>query len=113
LVYRGKTYAVAEAYERGLVDEIADPAMLVSRAIEVASQLGSEPSARFRITKQQLRQPTIDRMERYAEQTQDDVIAAWKDPESLESIRRYLTGLRRDESRRADAEQSAANEAEH
>ena len=94
LVYRGKTYAVAESYERGLVDEIVTPDALLKKAIEVASQLGSEPSARFRITKRQLRQPTLDRMERYAKETQDEVIAAWKDPASLESIRNYLAGMR-------------------
>ena len=94
LVYRGKTYEVAEAYERGLVDEIVDPKALLENAIQVAQQLGSEPSARFRITKRQLRQPTIDRMERYARETHDEVIAAWKDPVSLESIKEYLASVR-------------------
>ncbi len=100
LVYRGKTYAVAEAYERGLVDEVVEPDALLPRAIEVATQLGSEPSARFRITKKQLRQPTIDRMERYAKETQDEVIAAWKDPASLESIRSYLAGIQTEREKR-------------
>lgn len=94
LVYRGKTYAVADAYERGLVDEIVDPDELLVRAVDVARQLGSEPSARFRITKRQLRQPTLDRMERYARETEDEVLAAWKDPASLESIRKYLAGVK-------------------
>ena len=94
LVYRGKTYAVAEAYERGLVDEIVEPDELLSRAIQVARELGSEPSARFRITKRQLRQPTLERMELHARETHDDVIAAWKDPASLESIRKYLAEVR-------------------
>lgn len=100
LVYRGKTYAVAEAYERGLVDEVVEPDTLLTRAIEVSSQLGSEPSARFRITKKQLRQPTIDRMERYAKETQREVIAAWKDPVSLESIQRYLQGVKKERAGR-------------
>jgi enoyl-CoA hydratase len=95
LVYRGKTYRVDEAYERGLVDEVVDPGELLSRAIEVAGQLGAEPSARFRITKRQLRQPTLDRMERRAAETQDDVIAAWKDPASLEAIREYLAEVKK------------------
>jgi len=94
IVYRGKTYAVTEAYERGLVDEIVEPETLLPRAIEVADELGSEPSARFKVTKRQLRQPTLDRMERYASETDDEVIAAWKDPASLASIRRYLAGVR-------------------
>jgi len=94
LVYRGKTYPVAEAYERGLVDEVVEPDELLNHAIEVASQLGAEPSARFRITKRQLRQPTIVRMERFAQETDDEVVAAWKDPASLESIEQYLAGVR-------------------
>jgi len=94
LVYRGKTYAVTEAYERGLVDEIVDVDELLEHATNVASQLGSEPSARFRITKRQLRQPTIDRMERYARETHDEVIAAWKDPKTMAAISDYLEGVR-------------------
>ena len=94
LVYRGKTYAVAEAYERGLVDEVVEPNELLNHAIRVAAQLGSEPSARFRIMKRQLRQPTIDRMERYAQETHDEVIAAWKSPATLEAIRAYLAEVR-------------------
>ena len=94
LVYRGTTYEVAEAYERGLVDEIVEPDALLQHATTVASQLGSEPSARFRITKRQLRQPTIERMEHLAQETQAEVIAAWKDPASLDSIREYLAGVR-------------------
>lgn len=93
LVYRGKTYAVAEAYERGLIDEVVEPRALLSRAFRVANQLGSEPSARFRITKRQLRQPTIERIERHAHHTHGEVIAAWKDPASVEAIRHYLAGI--------------------
>jgi hypothetical protein len=33
-------------------------------------------------------------MERYARETQEEVIAAWKDPVSLESVRRYLAGVK-------------------
>ena len=70
------------------------PDALLEHATTVANQLGSEPSARFRITKRQLRQPTIERMERFAQETQAEVIEAWKDPASLDSIREYLAGVR-------------------
>ncbi len=90
LVYRGKTYGVEEAYERGLVDEVVEPDALLGRAREVAARLGSEPSARFRITKRQLRAPTLERMERHARETDSEVLAAWKDPATMHTIKQYV-----------------------
>ncbi len=94
LVYRGKTYAVAEAYERGLVDEVADPDRLLDHALDVADELSAEPSARFRITKQQLRTPTLERVKRDSAATQVQVLDAWKDPSSTAAIRSYVAGMR-------------------
>ena len=93
LVYRGRTYPVEEAYERGLVDELSEPESLQERALEVAQQVGSEPSARFRITKRQLRGPALELMER-AHETDAEVRAAWKDPPTLDAIRRYVAGMK-------------------
>jgi enoyl-CoA hydratase len=93
LVYRGRTYPVEEAYERGLVDELIEPESLQERALEVAQQVGSEPSARFRITKRQLRGPALELMER-AHETDAEVRAAWKDPTTLDAIRRYVAGMK-------------------
>ncbi len=90
LVYRGKTYAVAEAYERGLVDETISPERLLDHACSVATRLASEPTARFRITKRQLRRPAIDLIERHASETDREVLAEWKDPETIQAIRAYL-----------------------
>ena len=94
LVYRGKTYTVAEAYERGLVDEVVDPDRLLECALEVAAQLSAEPSARFRITKQQLRAPTLERIKRDSAATQTQVLDAWKDPTSTAAIRSYVERMR-------------------
>ena len=47
------------------------------------------------------RPPILREMERYAKETQDEVIAAWKDPASLESIRRYLEGVKEERERRS------------
>ena len=93
LVYRGRTYPVEEAYERGLVDELSEPESLQERALEVAQQVGSEPSARFRITKRQLRGPALELMKR-AQETDAEVRAAWKDPATLDAIRRYVAGMK-------------------
>ena len=95
LVYRGKTYGVDEAYERGLVDEVVDADQLLARAGQIARQLASEPAARFRITKRQLRRPALDRMGTLAVETDADVVAAWKDPETLAAISVYLASLKR------------------
>jgi enoyl-CoA hydratase len=94
LVYRGRTYPVDQAYERGLVDELIEPESLQTRAIEVARQLGSEPSARFSITKRQLRGPAIRLMDR-APETDAEVRAAWKDPATIAAIQRYVSEMKR------------------
>lgn len=90
LVYRGKTYPSAEAYERGLVDEIVDGERLLDEACHVAARLSSEPIARFRITKQQLRRPALARMEQLAPETDASVLTEWKDPATLGAIRAYV-----------------------
>lgn len=95
LVYRGKTYGVDEAYERGLVDEVVDAPGLLDRALEVAEQLSREPTARFRITKQQLRTPTLRRIAEHERETEEQVFAAWKDPSTIEAIRAYVKLLRK------------------
>jgi enoyl-CoA hydratase len=90
LVYRGKTYGVSGAYERGLVDEVVDPAVLLDDACGVAARLASEPAARFRITKRQLRRPALDRMERLGLETDAEVMTEWKDPATLKAIKAYV-----------------------
>lgn len=95
LVYGGKTYTAAEAHGRGLVDEVVPSGELLDQARETAARLSSDPIARFRITKRQLRRPAIERMERLAAQTDAEVLAAWKNAVTLGAIRSYLDGLRK------------------
>jgi enoyl-CoA hydratase len=90
LLYLGKAYAVEEAYSRGLVDEIVEADQLLDRACDAAARLASEPAARFRITKRQLRQPTLDHIDRNGTPADAEVLAAWKDPRTLDAIRYYL-----------------------
>jgi enoyl-CoA hydratase len=95
LVYRGKTYDVSEAYEHGLVDELAVSDDLLDRARELAAQLAEEPSARFSITKRQLRAPVLEAVRRYASDTDAQVIAEWKNPRTVEAIRQYVSRMKR------------------
>lgn len=90
LVYLGKTYDPPHAVDRGLVDELFDPAGLLERAVAVAAHAGSMPAARFGITKRQLRQPALDRVERHAASTDPKVLGAWKSPETHAAMRAYV-----------------------
>ena len=94
LVYRGATYATAEAYERGLVDEVVPLAELAGRAAEVAARLGSEPVARFQLTKRQLRAPSLAAIAAHAAETDDAVLHVWQQPETFAAIRAYLDARR-------------------
>jgi enoyl-CoA hydratase len=95
LVYRGKSYHVSEACRVGLVDEVTAPARLVEEARAVAARLASDPAARFRITKRQLRRPVLDRIARYAGETDAQVVEEWKNPRTLEAIREYMDEVKR------------------
>lgn len=94
IVYRGMTYTTAEAYERGLVDEVVELASLAARAAEVADRLGAEPAARFRLTKRQLRAPTLAAIAAHAAETDEAVLAVWQQPETAAAIRAYLAARR-------------------
>lgn len=95
LVYRGMTYSADAAADRGLVDELVDDSALVPRAADVAARLASEPVARFRLTKQQLRAPTLAAIAAHSADTDGAVLAEWERPETLEAIRAYLAARRR------------------
>ncbi len=95
LVYLGRSYSPQEARHRGLVDEVVDSSKLLDRAVEIAARLASEPSARFRITKRQLRAPTLERIERDARAADREVLAAWKDAATITAIKQYVEELKK------------------
>ena len=90
LVYLGRTYTAEEAFRVGLIDEIAEPDALLDRALEVAGKLGAMPSARFGLTKLQLRAPSLDRIQRQAPHIDPEVLTGWKAPETHAAIREYV-----------------------
>lgn len=89
LVYLGKTYPVPDALARGLIDEIAQPHALLERACAVARQLAGIPRTTFRLTKRQLRQPVLERIERHA-LTDAEVARAWGSAEIRAAIAAYV-----------------------
>ncbi len=90
LVYSGRTVGAAEALEIGLVDETAAPAELLDRACQAAARMGSISADAFTISKRQIRQPALERMQRLAAETDDQVLEVWSRPETLAGIRAFL-----------------------
>lgn len=90
LVYLGKTYRPREAYERGLIDELVTKEELLPRAIEIAHRLQNIPRETFGLTKNQVRQPTMDRVQGVASDQDARVLERWRSPDTLSAIQRYL-----------------------
>jgi hypothetical protein len=49
--------------------------------------------ANFRLVKEMLRAPALERMRRHRERFADDVIERWADPEAHAGIRRYVADV--------------------
>jgi len=90
LAYTGKTLTVDEALAAGMIDEVVDADALTSRAMEVARQLAAIPSDAFRLAKQQLRAPALDRADRLGVAIDPAALSCWCSPETHRRIREYL-----------------------
>jgi enoyl-CoA hydratase len=89
LLYTGRTLPAPDALAAGLVDEVVAPNALPARAQELARQLALIPPAAYRLTKQSLRAPTLERIG--AGELQDRAaLEAWSSPETHAQIREYL-----------------------
>ncbi|MEO8034715.1 MAG: enoyl-CoA hydratase/isomerase family protein [Acidobacteriota bacterium] len=87
VLYTGGTFLPEEALEAGLIDEIAEPAALESRAMAIAQQLGSLRPDPFRITKMQLRGEVVQRAARFDDEA---ALEQWLSPKTHAHIREYL-----------------------
>ncbi len=89
LVYSGRTVPPSEALALGLVDEIAEPDALLTRALEKAEQLARIPAITFALTKRTLTAPLLERVR--ADLALDaQAQEAWASPEIQAHIRAYL-----------------------
>jgi enoyl-CoA hydratase len=90
-LYSGATFTPDVALTRGLVDELAEgPAALLDRAIAVAETLAALSPAAFAQTKQQVRQPVTDAIERHGRRLDASSEEIWTAPETLDHIRDYV-----------------------
>ena len=90
-MFSGATYPPDVALSRGLIDELADgPAALFDRAVAAAETLAALSPQAFALTKQQLRQPVADAMERHGQRVAAASEDIWTAPETLARIRDYV-----------------------
>jgi enoyl-CoA hydratase len=99
LVYLGRTYGPEDALARGLVDEVTSPDELVDRAVQVGSSLAGLPRESFALTKNAVRRPVLEVIDRSAGRHDEQVVAEWLSPATHGAIRSYLRELA-DKSRR-------------
>lgn len=89
-VFTGRIYRAAECREHGLVDEVVEPAGLIGRALERATELAAIPAAAYALTKRQMRLPALDTLERHGARAQAAALDAWTAPETLAAVRSYV-----------------------
>jgi len=90
MVYSGRTWEMATAAARGLVDALVDPDALVDAAVKEAQALAALPAASFTLTKAQARQPIRDFLGLHAARIDGEVARIWSAAPAQEAIRRYV-----------------------
>lgn len=87
-IFSAATFTPAEALARGWVHEVVDPPALLERAVEAAKTLAALPPKAFALSKRQIRQPALDRMQ--AGHVDAAVEQIWAAPETLARVRDYI-----------------------
>ena len=90
LLYSGVTYPPDEAWDRGLIDEVVEPAALLDRAIADAKTLAALSPPAFAATKRQLRVDITDRMKKHGRRIDAAATKIWASPKATETIRDYV-----------------------
>lgn len=90
VVLRADTVDRDEALRLGVVDEITEPAVLLDRAVALASQLGSYPAEAYTATKSDLQRPALEAISASGDA---DVTAAWGSPQTRQRLAGYLAAL--------------------
>jgi enoyl-CoA hydratase len=87
----GATFAPDVARTRGLVDELVDASSLLNRAIAAAQTMAALSPKAFAQTKQQIRQPVLDALERHGKRIDIDAMEIWAAPDTLARIKDYVS----------------------
>jgi enoyl-CoA hydratase len=84
------TYATDAALKQGWIDEVAEPAALMTRAIAAAQSLAALSPPAFALTKTQIRQAAAERYARNGAATDAQIAEIWTAPETLARIGDYV-----------------------
>jgi enoyl-CoA hydratase len=90
-MYSGATFTPDVALTRGLVDEVVEAPVLLDRAVAAAETLAALSPKAFAQTKQQIRQPAADALERHAKRIDAASMDIWTAPETLAYISDYVS----------------------
>ncbi len=93
LIYMGALYGPGEAREIGLIDEVVPSEHLLQQACDAAERLGAIPAETFRITKEQLRQPIVQRATELGRAMDGEVVRTWSSEEVMTAIRQYMNAV--------------------
>jgi enoyl-CoA hydratase len=89
----GANYRDQAAVDVGLADEIVAKETILESAIEHATRLSSIPSVTFRLMKQQIRWPSLERADRLEEKLGNEIRDAWNSAEIRASVKQYADKL--------------------
>ena len=90
VILSAATFPTDQAIERGLIDEIVEPAILMERALTAAQSLAALPPETFAITKRQIRQPAIDRLAQHGAAVDAQAETIWTALETLAHVSDYV-----------------------
>jgi enoyl-CoA hydratase len=90
VTYSGATYEPEAALDRGWIDEVAEPEDLMEDALAVAQEIAELSPPAFALTKAQIRQGVIERVEKSGATTDKAVTEIWCAPETHARIRDYV-----------------------
>ncbi len=90
VTFSGATYETDAALERGWIDEVVEPEDLTEDAIAVAEELAELSPAAFAMTKQQIRMPARERLDKAGAATEAAVTDIWCASETLARIGDYV-----------------------
>ena len=90
IIFTGATYPPDQGLERGLVDEVVEPAQLLERAMAEARRLADLPPATFALTKRQMRRLVHDELLRNGAAFDAAADEIWTASETTERVRDYV-----------------------
>lgn len=94
MIMTGQMRRPHEALAVGLIDEVVEPGLLIDSAVGRARQLAGIPAETFRLTKDQLRHDTRQRIDAGERVYAQHVLDAWVSPTAQHAIAHYLDQLR-------------------